>query len=141
MAPNRKGFLYAAAFLGALLLLLLALPSTSRWFSAKEFEWKTRSKMNPSVLQAWASDLIRRFPPEHNFYLDLRGTNLPPGMAQIKGFSPMVSIVVGDEKVPRVVLFGSLGEPAILVGSSNFVNSSHETRLWKPGIYFRDARY
>ena len=141
MRANRKALLYTLAFAGALLLVLLIVPSTSNWLRAKEFEWKARSKMDPAKLQDWATNLLQRFPAQRAFYIDLRGTNLPPGMEKIKGYRPMVSIVVGEENAPRVVLFGSLGEPAILIGPANFISTSRETRIWKPGIYFREAHY
>jgi len=138
MRPERKALLFAAVVIAALLLVLLFLPSSASWFRTKEFEWKARAKMDPVKLQEWATNLIKRFPPERGFYLDLFGTNLPPGAAEMKGYAHPVSIVVGEEKVPRVVLFGSLGEPAILVGPPEFVSHGPETKLWKPGIYFRN---
>ncbi len=137
MRPERKALFYTIAVLGALLLVLLIIPASSKWLRVREFEWKVRSKMDPAKLQDWATNLLRRYPPERGFYLDFRGTNLPPGMASLKGYPHIVSIVVGEEKVPRVVLFGSRGDPAVLVGPTNFVSSSAETKLWKPGIYFR----
>jgi hypothetical protein len=140
MRPDRKALFYSALVLAALLLALLVFPWTASWFRAKEFEWKARSKLDPAKLQAWATNLLHRFPPERGFYLDLFGTNLPPGAAEMNGYPHPVSIVVGEEKVPRVVLFGALGDPAILVGSTDFVSQSPETSLWKPGIYFRKPR-
>jgi hypothetical protein len=137
MRPERKGLLYTVVVLAALVLVLLLLPSTSSWLRAKEFEWKARSKMDPAKLQEWATNLIKRYPPERGFYLDLRGTNLPPGMEEMKGYPHPISIVMGDEKVPHLVLFGALGDPAILVGPADFVSQSADTKLWKPGIYFR----
>ena len=139
MSYKSKAAIYAAVVAGALLLTLLILPGSSKWLHAKEFEWKVRRKVDPGKLQQWATNLMKQHPPERGFYLDLRGTNLPAGMAEIKGYSPNVSIVIGEEHVPRVVLFGSLGDPAILAGPTNFVSSAKDTRVWKPGIYFRDA--
>jgi hypothetical protein len=137
MHPERKALVYSAPVLAALVLALLLFPWTASWLRAKEFEWKARSKLDPVTLQAWATSLIQHFPPERGFYLDLFGTNLPPGAAEMKGYAHPVSIVLGEEKVPRVVLFGALGDPAILVGPADFVSESPETKRWKPGIYFR----
>src|SRR5437764_13161295 len=109
MRPERKPLFYAAIVLAALVLALLLLPLSASWFRTREFEWKARAKIDPAKLQDWATNLIKRFPPEHGFYLDLLGTNLPPGVGELKGYPHPVSIVLGDEKVPRVVLFGALG--------------------------------
>ena len=137
MRPEKKAFLATLIVLGGVLLVLLIAPVSSNWLREKEFEWKARSNMDPAKLQEWATNLLEKFPPQRGFYIDLFGTNLPPGMAKMKGYERMVSIVLGEEQVPRVVLFGSRGGPAILVGPTNFLSSSRETRLWKPGIYFR----
>ena len=139
MSIKAKAALYTAAIIAAILLALLFAPGSSKWLHAKEFEWKVRRQIDPASLQEWATNLLNQHPPERGFYLNLRGTNLPPGVADIKGYAPNVSIVIGDEHVPRVVLFGALGEPAILVGPTNFVSTNKETKLWKPGIYFREA--
>src|SRR5438093_749211 len=141
MRPDRKLWLSILIIFAALLLGLLLFPFSSRWLRQYEFESKVRANVDPAKLQDWAGDLIRRYPPEGRFYLDLRGTNMPPGAAALKGYAPMVSIVVGEEKVPRVVLFGALGDPALLVGPTNFVSRNSETKLWKPGIYFRKAHH
>ena len=137
MRPERKALLYAGVVIASLLLVMLFLPASGSWFRAKEFEWKARARMDPAKLQEWATNLIRLHPPDRGFYLDLFGTNLPPGASEIKGYAHPVSIVMGNEKVPRVVLFGALGDPAILVGPADFVSQSPDTKLWKPGIYFR----
>lgn len=139
MTSKAKAALWTVGVIGAILLALVIAPGSSKWLHAKKFEWKVRAKMDPDKLQAWAADLLNRFPPERRFYLDLRGTNLPPGMAEIKGYAHNVSIVIGEEHVPRVVLFGALGDPAILVGPTNFVTTNQEAKIWKAGIYFRQA--
>src|SRR5437868_2998723 len=97
MRPERKALAATVLVLGALLLVLLITPATAHWLRRREFEWKVRSKMDPIKLQSWATDLLERFPPQHGFYLDLFGTNLPPGMADIKGYTHMVRLVMGEE--------------------------------------------
>src|SRR2546423_13902111 len=141
MRPDKKLLCSALIIVGFVLLALLLFPFTARAIRDREFAASVRARVDPAKLQDWATNLVHKHPPQHGFYIDLRGTNLPPGISSIKGYQPVVRIVMGEENLPRVVLFGGLGEPALLVGPTNFVSANANASLWKPGIYFRKATY
>ena len=63
-------------------------------------------------------------------YMDPKATNLPPGIADVLSFKPFVLL-----ESDHVALSWGRGDPAILVGSPNFVFTNRFAQVWIPGIY------
>lgn len=105
-------------------------------------------------LQAWATNLLARYPMETNLYPSQLGTNFPQQLRRLAPrLGPDIAIHVDDETnmQPFVQLTwgsGMLGASGFYVGSTNFVycgwtdvtnyvrGEGFYMHVWQPGVWF-----
>jgi hypothetical protein len=108
-------------------------------------EQNARKVITASELQAWATNLLARYPAETSFRMSELGTNFPQ---QLRGLAPRLGPgvavhVYDDTKQPPYVQVdwgsGFLGGAGFYIGATNFVTGGKGVHAWQPGVYFYRA--
>ena len=96
---------------------------------------RARKNTDPSELQRWAADLLRRYPPDATNYSG--PFTLPQGVADVWDDPPHVSLIEsGPAHEAHVRLLwgsGPLGHWGFWLGSTNFMGPG---TMWRPGVFW-----
>lgn len=132
-------------FLVAILIPGLAIfwrrDSSNPRVMARESEHYVQAKVDPAVLQAWATNLLNRFPSGRTNYAG--PFDCPSYLEKVwRKRKPGVYIKGGyDGEAPYVDVFwggGGIGHWGLMVGDTNFTPRlpGRATTRWRKGIYF-----
>ncbi len=95
--------------------------------------WRIKSSADPHSVQRWAEDLMK-LPQYDSYYLDMKGTNVPPGVKQA---FPRRPVVCSGPDGDCVLISWGRGYPMIDVGPTNHVRTNANAELWIPGVYIQ----
>jgi hypothetical protein len=106
-------------------------------YIANRCQRRIRNSADPAELQAWAEDLLRRYPPDTTNY---SGPLAPPhGLEDVWSHPPSVVLIASSPAHEAHVrlLWGSgvLGHWGLWLGSTNLVAAGNCER-WQSGVYF-----
>lgn len=102
-------------------------------------ETNAQKAISPEELEAWAMELMSRYPDGHWFKRSELSNNIPPkllALAPRVGPSVYIYPAEKDDKGERIRVYwgsGFLGAKGFSIGTTNYVGNG---TLWKPGIYF-----
>jgi hypothetical protein len=141
MKAHRVIRVASGALLGvaAICLLLSILPpwligAPATRFQVWRFERKLKHTADPARLQEWATNFAQCHPYEQEFYADVRGTNLPPGILELSQGRPAVTNYKQNGETFFSLGWGR-GKPSLVIGSPTLAMTNSKAEMWKPGIY------
>jgi hypothetical protein len=144
--------------IGALLIALILLACIGgcfvypyyQWWQFDRLEQHARKMITASELQAWATNLLAKYPAYSALQRYEMRTNYPPQLRSLcPSIGPLVSIFevnsnnAGEDwtKYPTFVklYWGGtpIGHGGFEIGPTNFVSYLHpNAHAWAPGVYF-----
>jgi hypothetical protein len=136
MRPLRYGILIASS-LGALWYVL---PFRVFW-SFDHIEQHAKKVITAAELQAWATNLLTRYPTNSTPRVSELGTNFPPQLLGLYRHSPYVQISEEESTNNPACVYlmwggGMIGHCGFEIGETNFVSYRSHARAWQPGVYF-----
>jgi hypothetical protein len=109
------------------------------------FESKIRHEVNPTNLQSWAEGVLRQYAASNATDVTYEVRALPDYIERLSSRHHFSMVNPGPSAQGAFIRIiwgsGMRGHWGLHVGSTNFVDSSRSSELWRPGLYFwRDYR-
>ena len=129
------------AVFAMLFVAAMFFPAGRIFWQFGHLERNARKVTTPGELQAWATNLLNRYPSNawESVRLSELGTNFPRKLLSLYDAPPYVQICgqTSDDDVPHVALVwggGFIGHTGLEVGPTNFPGW-RATNVWAPGVY------